>query len=478
MTKNVISPFGEPLNEDAKKLIKEIRLKINQPIHPNFDTDFNIYRFALAAEKVYKKDKEIISHASKALNNHLRIRKALNLDAEKILNFDENPIFQKKLMPRGDISDKCDGHNRLLWYIEYATITVESIAHSIQSSQACKYQFWQFEYMLRRVMEQEEKSGKLSSLRHIIDMNGYEINPFTMLFVTSGTLAYYSQLFHYENYPELVTPVDMVNIAKWIHVPYKLAKSMMPAGFADKFRLHDNQYLKNLTEDIPLEYIPTSLGGTDNTYKCIGAEKVEPKDYWTPSNTELVNALETFHVPARKTRHITLNLQTAKTLSWYFRTDGDIYFGIFYEDEEEFKSRKESELNIDALEMVYPWLKLSAKLVHEMDTLKCERVGRYHIVFCNKHSWISRRNVDFFAQKETLSDCILMKLCHPHPFEALNSKRNETSGRERMATSTKHLDCSYRPPFASSSSVASSYGLIDNYLSNLHSPSLFTTDNK
>lgn len=36
-------------------------------------------------------------------------------------------------------------------------------------------------------------------------MTGYEINPFTMVFVSSGTLAYYSQLFHYENYPELVS---------------------------------------------------------------------------------------------------------------------------------------------------------------------------------------------------------------------------------------------------------------------------------
>ncbi|CAD6194114.1 unnamed protein product [Caenorhabditis auriculariae] len=48
----------------------------------------------------------------------------------------------------------------------------------------------------------------------------------------------------------------------------------------------------------------------------------------------------------------------------------------------------------------------------------------------------------------------------------------------RLHRIQQNLDCSYRPPFASSSSVASSYGLIDNYLSNLHSPSLFTTDNK
>lgn len=82
---------------------------------------------------------------------------------------------------------------------------LQSIAHSIRSSEACKFQFLQFEYMLRKVMEQEERTNKLSSLRHVVDMAGYEINPFTMVFVSSGTLAYYSQLFHFENYPELVS---------------------------------------------------------------------------------------------------------------------------------------------------------------------------------------------------------------------------------------------------------------------------------
>ena len=67
-----------------------------------------------------------------------------------------------------------------------------------------------------------------------------------MLFVSSGMLAYYSQLFHFEHYPELVSPAEMVNISKWIHVPYRLAKTMMPTSFADRFRLHDDHFLQTL----------------------------------------------------------------------------------------------------------------------------------------------------------------------------------------------------------------------------------------
>lgn len=106
-------------------------------------------------------------------------------------------------------------------------------------------------------------------------MNGYEINPFTMLFVSSGTLSYYSQLFHYENYPELVNPIELVNIAKWIQVPYKLIKAMMPAGFSDRFRLHDGNFLQYLTSEISIEDIPTTLGGNNEVDNVQKTHKVE-----------------------------------------------------------------------------------------------------------------------------------------------------------------------------------------------------------
>jgi hypothetical protein len=92
-------------------------------------------------------------------------------------------------------------------------------------------------------------------------MRGFEINPFTMLFVSSGTLSYYSQLFHYDNYPELISPIEIVNVAKWIYLPYRLIKAMMPVGFCDRFRLHDEEFLQRLSAEISLEHIPTVLGG-------------------------------------------------------------------------------------------------------------------------------------------------------------------------------------------------------------------------
>lgn len=64
---------------------------------------------------------------------------------------------------------------------------------------------------------------------------------------------------------------------------------------------------------------------------CTGAEKIPQSEYWIPENPDLLHHLEHFHIPAKKTRHISLDILEPKTLSWYFRTDGDVFFGIFYE---------------------------------------------------------------------------------------------------------------------------------------------------
>src|SRR4051812_39664252 len=39
--------------------------------------------------------------------------------------FDDNPLFKRRLLPCGKIETNTDTSNRLLWFIEYQTISVE-----------------------------------------------------------------------------------------------------------------------------------------------------------------------------------------------------------------------------------------------------------------------------------------------------------------------------------------------------------------
>lgn len=61
--------------------------------------------------------------------------------------------------------------------------------------------------------------------------------------------------------------------------------------------------------------------------------------------------------------------------------------------------------------MVYPMFKLTAKLVHEFDAIKCTKPGVYYVVFSNKHSWLTSRSVDLLVQ--LTGEDSQTKRCHP-----------------------------------------------------------------
>uniref|UniRef100_A0AC34RQG6 CRAL-TRIO domain-containing protein n=1 Tax=Panagrolaimus sp. JU765 TaxID=591449 RepID=A0AC34RQG6_9BILA len=404
MTKEISTLFGQKLSSESKKLVDEVRSKLKQPIHPKFDKDFNIYRFVLNAERQYNKKKDIIEHAIKTLDHHLRYRQCLNLDELPDISMADNPLFAGKYLPSSEILNATDSNGRVLCYFEAKTMSLEGAIHSLRSTAACRFQFYHFEHTLRKINEQEDKTGKLSSLRYIVDLNGYEINPFMMLFVTSGDMSYYSTLFHYENYPELVHPMEIVNVPKWIHMPYRLFRSMMPPGFTEKFKLHDGHFIKELEREIDEEDIPVSLGGINQEIQFTAAEIKSEDEYWQPPSETILNQLENLHIYARKQKIIKIQIDensTKKTLSWYFKNDGDIYFGIFYDlknDDENYQ--KDDEIDMDTKIMIYPFFKIlgNFNLVHEFDFIDLKNYGTYYLCFCNKHCWLHRRNVEILVE--------------------------------------------------------------------------------
>ncbi len=61
------------------------------------------------------------------------------------------------------------------------------------------------------------------------------------------------------------------------------------------------------------------------------ASRVPVENYWQPSELEICNSLETLHLTARKRRALHLEVDApGHTVNWYFKTDGDIYFGVFH----------------------------------------------------------------------------------------------------------------------------------------------------
>lgn len=125
-------------------------------------------------------------------------------------------------------------------------------------------------------------------------------------------------------------------------------------------------------------------------------------DYWQAPSEKVLDQLEPIHVSAKKQKIFKIDIpenSPTKTLSWYYRSDGDIYFGVFYDTAaQSSKKKEEKEIDPESKEMVYPYLKGAAKLVHEFDYVDLEKPGTYYLVLCNRHCWIQRRNVEIVVQ--------------------------------------------------------------------------------
>lgn len=75
--------------------------------------------------------------------------------------------------------------------------------------------------------------------------------------------------------------------------------------------------------------------------------------------------------------------------------------------------------------MVHPWLKLTAKIVHEMDAVDCQWPGTYYVVFCNRHSWLHKRTVDVVLHL-TDTETNVTKRCYPDGTQSTLTEPSES----------------------------------------------------
>lgn len=130
-------------------LITELRsMFAHGEIPAAYDHDYNLLRWILASEKNLqthittadkdqmnkRKRNEVLVAAHSAMVHHLKFRKALQLDEIKIPTWDENPMFVDHMVPRGQIKS-VDKHNRLIWFVDYGTLDLKGVMHSVSSTE-------------------------------------------------------------------------------------------------------------------------------------------------------------------------------------------------------------------------------------------------------------------------------------------------------------------------------------------------------
>ncbi|KRZ10600.1 SEC14-like protein 2, partial [Trichinella zimbabwensis] len=382
------------LESGKLELVAELRARLGSSLPARYDTEFNLARWLTSADKV-SRSKGNVDLAEKNLRHHLKFRQALNLNDEQVPTWDENPIYKHQLLPRGHFEWIASGHC-FLWWVDYSTLDMSALLYTQKSTDVLIYHFWKYEQMLRMVNEREAATGQQCTVYAVIDLRQWPFNPLTLLFVNDGQMSYYANLFHYEHYPDLVQPINLINAPTWISLPYRLVKSTMPKDFGDRFRVLNHNYMATLLEELPLEVVPESMGGLNKERQSF---ETVPSKYPLPGSCEhrievkrLADEAHHFHVNARRRHLIPVECQSGWTLQWRFTTDSALMFGIFFKPAGEQKVPTKP-TDLDKLEMVYPLLRFAAKFVPESGQLKCLNAGTYYLAFCNKSSWWSRRHI-------------------------------------------------------------------------------------
>uniref|UniRef100_A0A5S6R2X3 CRAL-TRIO domain-containing protein n=1 Tax=Trichuris muris TaxID=70415 RepID=A0A5S6R2X3_TRIMR len=411
--------MGVPFTEDPPAdLVAKLRQRVSPELPKSYDTDFNLMRWIINADKVSRTAGNV-ELAEKNLRNHLHFRRALHLDEGCIPTWDENPVYKDRLLPRGHF-EWLQERNCFLWWVDYSTLNMSALIRNQKSTDMLIYHFWKYELMLRTINEREKATGVRCSVYAVIDLRDWPINPLTLLFINDGQMSYYANLFHYEHYPELVNPINMINAPTWISLPYGLVKSTMPKDFGSRFRILNHRFADTISKELPPEALPVQFGGTNAQLRPfvtvpsrfgMSGEQAKYERDKTERNEELCH----MHVNARRRKVIPVECKAGSTLLWHFITDSSLLFGIFFQEVGATKSTDDSRQHaipdLDHLEMVYPLLRFAAKHVPETGALLCRKAGTYYLAFCNRSSWWSRRHVYIKVEVKT-SQGIAKKTIH------------------------------------------------------------------
>lgn len=397
--------------------IVELRQRLGDLLHPRYDTDFNLLRWIINAEKMSSSSKSVLDLAEKQLRNHLRFRKTMKLDEIDIPSFDENPMFKEKLLPQGSVT-LLESTNRYLWWTDYETMDITGIVKARRTSDMLMYHFYLYEQLLRLVNQRERQTGQMSGIDCVIDFAHYDLNPFALLIVNNGQLSYYITVFHYEQYPQLVCPIWTINIPKWMYIPYRMARGFLPKDVSDRIRILDSNFKQTLKNEYEPKELPEYLGGElkDDHLRTIPARRFTQEElnqfHEIADHTNQHQDLTHVQIGARKRKYIHFEVTQPDTeIKFFFRSDGDFVFGFFYHRADETKNNhkkhtKNSDVDPDAMDMIKAPIRIGARFVPEGGSIYCKQAGTYYMLLCNKQSWLFRCNVYFkleFAEQKNNS---------------------------------------------------------------------------
>ncbi|VDM99555.1 unnamed protein product [Thelazia callipaeda] len=249
------------LTEQDIKAIDFLRTKTKELISVEYDTDFNLLRWAQGYN--YNLDESL-----HYLTMHLKFRRFYDLD--HIGKLEDNKLM-KQYFPIGLVGET--GKNNHLLVVENAgRIDLHGILKTFQLhaflTQRLKFQ----ETMLKEINAIERKTGSQCSVIYILDLEGLKLDP-KLLNIATG--KYFNKIFFlgpyhilwkmvYTNYPEWIDKLLAVNAPTFISLIWRAIAPLLPERTRSKVRIFSSKddYNAELQKHCELDHVPKHWGGT------------------------------------------------------------------------------------------------------------------------------------------------------------------------------------------------------------------------
>ncbi|XP_054714859.1 SEC14-like protein 2 [Uloborus diversus] len=375
------------MSPEEEKAVKELKERLQGTVDEDYGDDLLFYRFLKARDFN-------LNAAESMLRKHLEWRKEKNID--EFMKTYTPPEILAKYFLLTDLGYDKDGC--LVRYWPIGNVDFKGFFKCFKFSDLEKFFIYTHESESKKLEEQSKKHGKrIYQVAYIYNIEGITFAKATDKKVID-TFITISNAF-YANYPERMKCSVVINTSPYFALFFSVIKKFIPSTTLSKINVFSSDEFKEfLLKEIDADQLPAFLGGTrtdpDGNPRCnsfvVHGGLIPEKHYIHKSKRSLANmpgvkeitlSRASFHEEPVEVR------EGQSLLEWEFETKSrDIGFGLFYQD---ISSGEEK-----MVELV-PIQRIDTDEYSESGVFKCEKEGKYVILFDNTYSWLRPKEIFF-----------------------------------------------------------------------------------
>ncbi|XP_054715004.1 SEC14-like protein 4 [Uloborus diversus] len=370
------------------EVIEELRRRFKENIGTDkYEDKMMFYRFLKARDFN-------VDRAEEMLKKHLEWREEKKVDT-LLRYYKPNEVFHKYLSASFVGFDK---EGCIVRYIPYGKIDMKGVCMSMKYVDFERYIIYLMENDLASLENQSKILGRnVSKCVYIYDFENLSFAQSTDRKCIENAMAAFK--IYQDNYPERLKAAFAINASMFFSVGFAIVKSCIASSILKKVHIFGQDgWKEELLKCIDGEVLPAFLGGkkTDpdgnplcKTFINHGG-KVPEKYYIHKSIRSLADAEEAKRIvlPRASYHEETIIVEEPESfLEWEFETKArDVGFGLFLQEMDS-EGEKMTEL--------VPIQRIDTDEYAETGMYKCEKAGKYIILFDNTYSWLRSKEIYF-----------------------------------------------------------------------------------